>query len=382
MASLSPIKKKRLTHLGDMPIDDFLKHYWQKQPLLIRNAFPEFESPLSADELAGLSLEDDVVSRLVTESTDNSQSWKVEHGPIPEERYTSLPESNWTLLIQHADALDPDINELLHAFRFIPNWRLDDVMVSYAPDNGGVGPHFDYYDVFLLQGDGQRRWRIGQECHSQSPFVPGIPMKILAQFDTQQDYIVNPGDLLYIPAKVAHWGEAIGESITYSIGFRAPSHADTLLDLSQELAAATTEDDRYCDPDLTLQDNSGEISQHAIDNFHRMLKHYTDDKHKIAQWLGTYSTQLNQESTFEEENWLDYDEIDEARLIKLSGLCRCVYTVQDNVTTCFINGDPWVCSLELAKNLSNYDEFILANLNDKDRMLIASLASKKYIVVE
>ena len=210
-----------LTHLGNISIDTFLAEYWQKKPLLVRQAIPAFISPISADELAGLSLDEDVVARLVVEDP-TANEWQVEHGPINEERYGELPETHWTLLVQHADALDPQVNDVLQAFRFIPNWRLDDIMISYAPDKGGVGPHFDYYDVFLLQAGGRRRWRIGQACDSQSPLVPNQPMKILQEFETQEDYVLEPGDMLYIPAKLAHWGEAVGESITYSIGFRAP----------------------------------------------------------------------------------------------------------------------------------------------------------------
>jgi 50S ribosomal protein L16 3-hydroxylase len=148
-----------LTHLGDMPVDIFLRDYWQKKSLLIRGAFPHFTSPIDGDELAGLALEEEVESRLILEK--GKTPWELRHGPFDEKTFTQLPETHWTLLVQAVDQWVPEVNELLEYFRFIPNWRIDDIMISFAPDQGSVGPHFDYYDVFLLQGLGKRRWKLG-----------------------------------------------------------------------------------------------------------------------------------------------------------------------------------------------------------------------------
>lgn len=277
-----------LTHLGELSVEDFLRDYWQKKPLLIRNAFPYFESPLDGDELAGLALEEEVESRLILEK--GKTPWELQHGPFDEKIFAKLPESHWTLLVQAVDQWVPEVHELLNHFRFIPNWRLDDIMVSYAPDQGSVGPHFDYYDVFLLQGAGKRRWRIGQHCDINSARVEGTPLNILKNFEQQDECLLEPGDMLYVPPGVAHWGVAEGESITYSIGFRAPSHADIVCELSQEIATSLTNDQRFNDPDLQLQNNPGEIGFKALQQIKNILLDQLTDE-TIVQWFGKHMTE-------------------------------------------------------------------------------------------
>ncbi len=286
----SPHPFPLLAYLGEMPVETFLKYYWQKKPLLVKNAFPNFSSPVSADELAGFAVDDDVVSRLIVE--DQGQ-WQVNHGPIPEQAFQDLPQKNWTLLVQHADLLDPAINQLLDAFRFIPSWRLDDIMVSYATPEGGVGPHFDYYDVFLLQAQGKRRWRIGQMCDTDSPLLEGVDMRVLQYFESQEEYIVEPGDLLYIPPRLAHWGIAIEESITYSVGFRAPSYADLVLDFAEESASLANEDMRFKDPDAPQQKHQAQITHETIEQVSNMLKRYSEKEGYLASWFGCFITRVN-----------------------------------------------------------------------------------------
>lgn len=277
-----------LTHLGELPIEDFLRDYWQKKPLLIRNAFPFFESPIDGDELAGLALEEEVESRLVLEK--GKTPWELQHGPFDEKIFAELPESHWTLLVQAVDQWVPEVHKLLNHFRFMPNWRIDDIMISYAPDQGSVGPHFDYYDVFLLQGTGKRRWRIGQECDINSEHVEDTPLNILKHFEQNEEWILEPGDMLYIPPGIAHWGIAEGESITYSIGFRAPSHEDIVCELSHEIATTLTNDERFSDPGLQLQNNPGEIGSQALQQIKSiMLNHLTDET--LAHWFGKYMTE-------------------------------------------------------------------------------------------
>lgn len=378
-----------LTHLGDITISEFLEHYWQKKPLLIRNAFPNFEPLISADELAGLSLESDVNSRLVIQKEHDN--WKVEHGPLAEERFENLSEKNWTLLVQHVDSLVPEVNELLNAFRFIPNWRLDDIMVSYATDNGGVGPHFDYFDVFLLQGEGKRRWRIGQACDRRSKLIPDQPMKILKYFETKEDWVTEPGDLLYIPAQTAHWGEAIGESVTYSIGFRAPSDAEILLDYSQEASIPLTEDHRYQDPDLTEQNNPGKINNDAIHKIMATLQKYATNEDAITRWLGTYSTQLKYTSDSIELPFdtLSLEDFQQGELGKLSPLARSAYIQNKNNIDekdsnanayCFINGMCYSCSLTLAEKLCNSHSITREELSISDAAFIKKLLDDNLII--
>ena len=166
--------------LGGITAREFLRDYWQKKPLLIRQAIPDFESPIDADELAGLALEEEVESRLVIEHGE--RPWELRRGPFAEDEFSKLPEREWTLLVQAVDQFVPEVSELLEHFRFLPSWRIDDVMISFAAPGGGVGPHFDNYDVFLLQGHGKRNWKIGQMCDSESPLLPHADLRILAGF--------------------------------------------------------------------------------------------------------------------------------------------------------------------------------------------------------
>ncbi len=341
-----------LTHLGDMPIEEFLRDYWQKKPLLIRQAFPEFKSPITPDELAGLALEEDVESRLVLEN--GTTAWELRNGPFDEETFTKLPEKRWTLLVQAVDQWVPEVNQLLDYFRFIPSWRLDDVMVSYAPDQGGVGPHFDYYDVFLLQGLGKRQWKIGQMCDNHSPRVAGTPLKILSEFHTSDEWVLEPGDMLYIPPGIAHWGTAVGDDcMTYSMGFRAPSHADILSEIGQEVALNITDDLRYSDPNVTLQANPGEIKPDAIAQLQQIIQqHLTPET--IAYWFGKYMTERKYlEHTDEEPLEIDADDwqaaLADGQLLWRHPAARLAFHSDTNGTFLFADGEAINCSRALAE---------------------------------
>ena len=198
--------------------DAFLARYWQREPLLIRGAIPDFEVPLDAGELAGLAMEEAVESRII-EFRD--RQWQLQHGPFAETDYHR--EGPWTLLVQAVDHYLPEVAALRRLVDFLPQWRVDDVMVSYASDGGSVGPHYDNYDVFLLQGEGERHWQIGPWCDESTPLADNPALRILASFSCEAEYTLQTGDILYLPPGVAHWGIARGECTTFSIGFRAPS---------------------------------------------------------------------------------------------------------------------------------------------------------------
>ncbi|MEO9601157.1 cupin domain-containing protein [Parasphingorhabdus sp.] len=268
--------------------DMFLRDYWQKRPLLIKNPWRSWRNPLSPDELGGLACEDHVESRLITQSSDD---WNAEHGPLPEARFGELGKTPWTLLVQAVDHHVPDVAALIEPFRFIPNWRIDDVMVSYASDGGGVGPHFDHYDVFLVQGLGKRRWQIGKMCDDQTALRSHEDLLLLADFEVVDEWILEPGDMLYIPPGIAHNGVAIGEDcMTYSIGFRSPSRKELIGNWCDVMLPELTDDDRYSDPDLTAQQNPGEISAAAVERLHAMLTEKFADRAAFARWFGTYSS--------------------------------------------------------------------------------------------
>jgi len=275
--------------LGGISAREFLRDYWQKKPLLVRQAIPGFESPVSPDELAGLSLEEEVESRLVVEHGETP--WELRRGPFSEDSYQNLPERDWTLLVQAVDQLVPEVAELIEHFRFLPNWRIDDVMVSFAAPGGGVGPHFDNYDVFLLQAHGQRRWRVGQMCDSESKMLKHADLRILADFQGTDEWVLEPGDMLYLPPRLAHFGTAEDACMTYSLGFRAPSAAEVLTHFTDFLAQFLPDEERYSDADMLPIEDPHQIQSDALDRLRAMLTEHMGDERLLLTWFGQFMTE-------------------------------------------------------------------------------------------
>ena len=275
-----------------MPAARFLRDYWQKRPLLVRQAFPGFRAPIDADDLAGLACEPHALSRLVIHDPDQDQ-WTVETGPFAEERFASLPETDWTLLVQDVDKWHRDVAAVLQPFAFLPDWRIDDVMVSYAAPDGSVGAHVDQYDVFLLQASGHRHWAIDSRPGAASGVKPDQPLKLLAQFDPDEEWLLEPGDMLYLPPGVPHHGIACGEQrcTTWSIGLRAPSAAELVVDFAEHLAESLPESLRYADPDLVPARTPGEIDGKALARVRDLLAACLDASPAAqAQWFGRFIT--------------------------------------------------------------------------------------------
>ncbi|PZP24647.1 cupin domain-containing protein [Pseudomonas kuykendallii] len=275
--------------LGGISAREFLRDYWQKKPLLIRQAIPNFESPLSPDELAGLALEEQVESRMVIEHGE--RPWELRRGPFAEDAFQNLPERDWTLLVQAVDQFVPEVAELREHFHFLPSWRIDDVMISYAAPGGGVGPHFDNYDVFLLQAHGQRRWKIGQMCDSDSPMLDHADLRILAGFDETDDWVLEPGDMLYLPPRLAHFGTAVDECMTYSVGFRAPSAAEVLTHFTDFLAQFLPDEDRYGDADIAPVSDPHQIQMDALQRLKSLLDEHMGDERLLLTWFGQFMTE-------------------------------------------------------------------------------------------
>lgn len=238
-----------LRTLGKLPVGQFMRRYWQKRPLLVRQAIPALRPPITRERLFALAAREEVEARLVTSFGGR---WRLAHGPFAAGRLPSLHRRGWTLLVQGVDLHDAAASEFLARFRFLPDARLDDLMASYATDGGGVGPHVDSYDVFLVQTHGRRRWRIGgsRDERRDERIVPGLPLKILADFRPTHEWVLEPGDLLYLPPGVAHEGVALGECITCSIGFRAPAWQELVEPWFAALAERARIDGRYRDPQL------------------------------------------------------------------------------------------------------------------------------------
>ena len=274
------------TTLGDLTVEKFLAEYWQKKPLLIRQALPEVVPPLPANELAGLACEEQVESRLIIHDGSSAQ-WDLTHGPFTEETFRALPEAHWTLLVQAVDYWAPEAAKFLDQFNFIPSWRVDDLMISLSGDGGGVGPHFDNYDVFLVQVSGRRQWEVGGVFDEQSPRRPDTPVMILTDWKPEERWVLEPGDMLYVPPRVGHSGIAVGEDcMTCSVGFRAPSHGDMLREFAHFIANDLSEEVRYADPDLVPQPHPGQITPEALNKAHNILHQYIEDKEKVAEWFG------------------------------------------------------------------------------------------------
>lgn len=277
------------TPLASINQEDFLANYWQKKPLLIRQAFPAFESPISPDELAGLSCQPGVLSRLVREA-GGDYPWQVQHGPFEEELFDQLGEHNWTILVQEVDRHVPAVADLFDQFAFLPNWRKDDVMISFASKDAGVGAHIDSYDVFLLQGSGRRRWEIGCPIpEAEARYQDGLDIRILADFTPTEVFELEPGDMLYVPPGVPHNGVALEPCLTYSFGFLAPTRSEIVSDFSEwhEARFGVT---RYGDPDLLGGRKAGLIGENDINRVLRLLQQVPLDRASLAEWFGAFIT--------------------------------------------------------------------------------------------
>lgn len=277
--------------LGGMTAARFLAEYWQRQPLLVRNAWPNFADPLEPEELAGLACEEEVNARLVLEH-GQEQGWALRYGPFAESDFTALPVSHWSLLVSDMEKYLPELEVLLDPFRFIPDWRIDDLQISYAPAQGSVGPHWDDYDVFLLQGRGRKRWQISTAAVTADNVLSDSDLRLLRHFQPEQDWVLEPGDLLYLPPRVAHHGIALEPCLTYSIGFRAPDQAELVDGFIDDLLSRLDPAQRYRDPPLQATGNPGLIDAAAVQQAERLLRQALQwQPQQFAHWFGRFVTE-------------------------------------------------------------------------------------------
>ena len=283
--------------LGGLSPQRFMQRHWQKKPLLVRGAMPGLQPLLNRAALFELASRQEVESRLIVHS---SAGWKMRRGPLARRSLPPLTQREWTLLVQGVDLHSEAAHALVARFRFVPDARVDDLMVSWASDGGGVGPHFDSYDVFLLQVQGRRRWRIGRQ--KDLSLQPDAPLKILARFEPQEEYLLEPGDMLYLPPRYAHDGIAEGECQTYSIGFRAPARGELARELLQRIAEDADElagPSLYRDAGaLAVEDPGavpGELQRFAADAIQAALS----DPAALHRALGEYLTEPKANVWFE-----------------------------------------------------------------------------------
>ena len=335
-----------LTHLGELTVGEFLADYWQQKPVCIRKGIAFQEALIAVDELAGLALEPEVESRLI-ENRGDLKDWQVIHGPLTEDDFNKERDFPWTLLVQGVDCFVPEVHDFLAKFRFLPSWRVDDLMISYATKGAGVGAHYDRYDVFLIQGEGQRQWQIGQTCNENSALMAHDHLSLLADFELSEEFILNPGDMLYIPPLLAHKGVAMSDvCVTYSVGFRSPSHGDVLTTFADERSMDISADLRIKDHGFAA--NSGEISAADVEGLMQLMRDQITPEN-VAQWFGKHSTETKHPGLDMAEEAMDLAELDSIindayGVLRVSEGVRLAYTWQgDGGLTLFVQGDALPC---------------------------------------
>lgn len=290
--------------LGGLSAEQFLTEYWQKKPLLVRQAVPGFQGLIDPAGLNDLACRDDAISRIVR---FEKQQWQLAHGPFDRRQLKHWQQGAWTILVSNLNHFLPEAAKLFYQFQFIPFARLDDLMVSYAPEGGGVGPHFDSYDVFLLQAGGRKRWQISAQA--DQTFIEDAPIRVLKDFQSEQEWVLEPGDMLYLPPKYAHHGIALEPGMTYSIGFRAPSTQELATQFMTYLQDHISLQGMYTDPDLQPQQTPAEIHPDMIAKVQQMLTQLTWQREDIAAFLGTYLSEPKTHVFFESpETLLDFDD--------------------------------------------------------------------------
>jgi len=356
--------------LGGISPQQFMKRYWQKKPLLVRQALPQFTPLLSRSELMALAADEDVASRLVVQQPGQNPGWKLKHGPFQRKALPPFKQAGWTILLQGVDLHDESVHQLMNQFRFVPDARLDDVMISYATDGGGVGPHIDSYDVFLLQAQGRRLWRIGRQ--KKPVLQDGVPLRILSNFVPEQEFVVEPGDMLYLPPGYAHDGIAQGECMTYSIGFRIPKKAELARELLQRVAEQA-EDDLgevlYRDASQPAVAQAAEVPAAMLEFAHAAVRDALRDPLALARGLGEYMTEPKPHVWF--ESLQDEDGIEMAGCaVQLDRRTRMMFDQQH----IFINGESFLAAgrdAELMRLLANQK-----NLSAKELQKLSKQAQK------
>ncbi len=347
-------------------LKNFVANYWQKKPLVIRQAFPAFINPLTADELAGLAMEEEFESRIVIEKPRSKFAWQLKNGPFSKRDFKHLPKTNWTLLVQGVDRFIPQVTALLDYFDFLPQWRIDDLMISYAVDQGSVGPHYDNYDVFLYQAKGSRKWSLTtQNCHPAN-CLKGLDLRIMEEFIVEEDYFLEEGDMLYLPPHVGHYGIAVGESITYSFGYRSYQALELWENFGSYIAEKSPAVRLYQDPEGIGTKETSELDPATWQQAKDLMQGLLDNKQELQNWFGCFATRLDEHAEEFLPLPLEKNELIPLRYFieKLQApeqgllrhpLCRFVYQLNKPIAL-FINGAPWPVqgvSEELVKLVAN-----------------------------
>ncbi|MGQ3890603.1 JmjC domain-containing protein [Legionella sp. CNM-4043-24] len=377
-----------MLNFQETDVKEFLSAYWQKKPLVIRNALPGFVAAISGDELAGLAMEDEIESRMVFETPAHAPYWRLQRGPFTEEDFASLPDTHWTLLVQGVDRFVPEVAALLDNFNFLPAWRVDDVMISYAVNQGGVGPHYDNYDVFLYQAQGRRKWLLTtQECVPEN-YHTDVDLRIMKRFQVEEEIILEEGDMLYLPPHVGHHGTSLSKDcMTYSFGYRSYQTQELWDSLGEHMAMQQMPPVLYRDPDWNCLNSSAEIPEQAWQQAKKSLQRILDDEQLLKHWFAAFATSLDQQAETllpmeaDDADTLTVfcDELFASAGIARNPLCRFAYLSEPELTL-YVNGCAWCVeqvSPELVRRLANQRSMSLDELLpfvSKDGKKAANLA--------
>lgn len=389
-APVIEIDGRNHTPLGMLP-KHFLARYWQRRPLLIRNAFPGFVSPISPEELAGLACEPDALARIVRRERlaagdDPAQSrWHLQSGPFDEGDFTGLPERDCSVLVQDVDKWDADVAPLLDAFAFLPRWRIDDIMISFAEPGGSVGPHVDQYDVFLLQAQGCRRWQIDSRAGADTTLRSDSDLKLLRHFTPDADWLLQPGDMLYLPPGMPHHGEAVDACLTISVGMRAPAASELLGDLAEHLASSMSESERYRDPDLTPAKDPFEIDAAAMARLRNALGPLGSlDERTLGNWFGQFITRYRSAALPDAGGKAKTPQslaqlLGEGRTLTRHPFARSAWAREARAGRLFVSGDSWAMGVRSASTLAAarpIDATRFATLDKQGRAAVCELLAR------
>ncbi len=379
----------------------FLRDFWQKRPLLIRGAFADLRNPVTPDDLAGLACEELALSRIAIHEPERD-GWTLRSGPFTEADFAALPRTHWTLLVQDVDKWDGDVAALLDHFSFVPSWRIDDVMVSYAEDGGSVGAHVDQYDVFLLQGLGRRRWQLDMRVPRTDPRSPtrasqgsrfrdDTELKLLRAFAPTHEWLLEPGDMLYLPPGVPHHGVAVGACMTYSIGMRAPAQAELLGDFVDHLIEVLPEDARYADPDLMPARGDGEIDDDAIARVTRAMPWIcaggnAAERSALRSWFGRFITRYRSAQTIAAAPRRLGDAafaraLAHGAIARRNPWSRFAWLRKGRRAALFVAGERHICSLRFARRVCSQAEFPGAEVAAGDRPVLRALLDTGHLAL-
>ena len=365
--------------LGGITAEQFLAEYWQKKPLLVRNAMPEIAGLLEPDDVTELALDENVTARLIKQKDRDPNQWSVKSSPLLKADFQKMPKL-WTLLVQAVDHYSFDLSELWKKFPFIPQWRRDDIMVSYAPQGGSVGKHFDFYDVFLVQGYGQRRWQLGQMCNAETEFVPGQPLKLLPEMDVNFDEVLAPGDLLYVPPGLSHYGVAEDDCLTFSFGFRMPNVSDMMDRVGDKFAENEVLRNPLTDIIRDQISAAGEVTTNELEYLKSKIMEQLHNSNVLEDAIMSLMSEPKYPENIPEAEEIGTGDLEEALdqgySIMLEPASRLLYTEEDDEILFWGNGEGLCISEAFAEKLKLIanGESVTLNLDFADEDMLEDLA--------